>query len=706
MVRERLTAGVLRRLRVVPRLSVDLRLVWVWEAPVSRPILNLQHTTPRPVRLGAHYVYECVSSVPLEELLLPLGNAAARFSDTLDVHIPYLADLSTQREAGYVSLIAQYLTHVTAVAAAKARPPTTTEVAEPTTLVTNATQPTRAALLLHDDTHAIVMEHPSLGYIVPDVLIEVGQRPIDAALRALHFHVGAVLDPSIAPSLHDAAMRAVANPQAIAVYKDIVVMDCHVQLDRPLSDYSLTLRSAQLLAQRESARKTVTFRNAQIAPMFRVREHVLCSPLLKHALATPLAWPADSFAPPASALRTEAPAAALAPEQPIQAASDVPTLQSLVTQLMTATSMPQASPADAASPRQPRDSILTPTAEQSYDLSVLGAAGAVSAADSATEGDGAHVTWTHTSIALRPTTQRAWARQDSLAFHRAFETLVSEVTSPRTGSCAKDGAPQTGHDTSPAQGSCAKDGGQCQHSEPHAPHARSQPHALTPVRFPPLEDMTAADTPRTTAPAAEPPSQPPADGKQPAPPQEASADRRACQTPPPSPHPGVRPPSSGSAQGEEEGRGESTPKRPSVRSPASKSRVADGIEADERTQPLSASASTGIASPPEGLGAGRSWLEERDVSVQSGLPPTTKQLDDTADGAATDTVDVVSILEEASTLTKAPAEHGSERQAVIEPCAEPPSARGAPEHASYTHKDDIIDAVGTPPSRRRPRRTC
>jgi hypothetical protein len=34
---------------------------------------------------------------------------------------------------------------------------------------------------------------------------------------------------------------------------------------------------------------------------------------------------------------------------------------------------------------------------------------------------------------------------------------------------------------------------------------------------------------------------------------------------------------------------------------------------------------------------------------------------------------------------------------VIEPCAEPPSARSAPEHASYTHEDDIIDAVGTRP---------
>ena len=43
--RERLTARVHRQLRVVYRVSVGLRLVWVWETPVFRPSLNLQHTT-------------------------------------------------------------------------------------------------------------------------------------------------------------------------------------------------------------------------------------------------------------------------------------------------------------------------------------------------------------------------------------------------------------------------------------------------------------------------------------------------------------------------------------------------------------------------------------------------------------------------------------------------------------------------------------
>ena len=646
----------------------------------------------RPVRLGAHYVYECVSSVPLEELVLPLGNAAARLSDTLDVHIPYLADLSAQREAGHVSLIAQYLIHVTAVAAAKARPPATTEVTEPTALVTNAAQPTRAALLLHDDTHAIVMEHPSLGYIVPDVLIEVGQRPIDAALRALHFHVGAVLDPTIAPSLHDAAMRAVANPQILTVYKDIAVLDCHVRLDRPLSDYRLTLRSAQLLAQRESARKTVLFRNAQIAPMVRVREHVLCSPLLKHALATPLAWPADALEPPAAALRAAAPVAPPAPVQPTAVSDTVPTLQSLVTQCMAApcTSPPVSSTAAPSAPPPAR--VIEPGA----GLTVLGAAGETVVSNPDTQETHA-VTWTHTSIALRPTTQHAWAQPQTIAFHRAFDTFVSEVTSPRTGSCAKDGAPETDLDTSPAQGSCAKDGGKCRHSEPHAPHARSQPHALTPVRFPPLGDTTTDDTPRATAPAAELPPRPPADEKQPTPPQDAHADRRTCQTPPPPPHPGVPQPRPGSAQGEGEGRGESTPKRPSEPIPANKNQPANGSAGQERTPALNDSADEGIASPPEGLTG--LWIEQRDATVH-GAPLATQQREHDSATAGTPRKgleDVIGILKGASTLTNAPTKRESERQAVIEPCAEPPSARDAPEHASYTHEDDIIDAVGTRP---------
>ena len=44
----------------VLRLAVSLRLVWVWEASVSRPILNLQHTTGHHPGMGGTTLGWCL----------------------------------------------------------------------------------------------------------------------------------------------------------------------------------------------------------------------------------------------------------------------------------------------------------------------------------------------------------------------------------------------------------------------------------------------------------------------------------------------------------------------------------------------------------------------------------------------------------------------------------------------------------------------
>ena len=121
--------------------------------------------------------------------------------------------------------------------------------------------------------------------------IEVGQRAVDAALRALTLHVGPLGEVDMSPSgecvFHRALAKAAETPKLENRYKDIVVVELRLDLGRPLADFASTLAAASGMRQREEPKRSVS--TPRIIPLARIAGDKRVSPLLRCALPTEVA---------------------------------------------------------------------------------------------------------------------------------------------------------------------------------------------------------------------------------------------------------------------------------------------------------------------------------------------------------------------------------------------------------------------------------
>ena len=273
--------------------------------PFSGPLSALfQQRMRRAVKLGHFYLLEVRAQQSLDELVPSLRHACALTTSRWAAHVVEMTQVSAEGDhatcrARLASQYGRYVSHCQRpqVDDGLSKADIEAKLAE-TLTTTDVSDATRAALLIRDQTHGVIVEGKRVGLTVPDIGIEVGQRPIDAALRALHLAVGPLVEHSISPALHAAVMRASEDPRVLTVHKGVVVLECRVDLERPLVDYRASLFASRLAKAREQPDRTAPIVSADIMSLAQVQTSGKCSPLLTLALRAGLAdWPVQSLPP-------------------------------------------------------------------------------------------------------------------------------------------------------------------------------------------------------------------------------------------------------------------------------------------------------------------------------------------------------------------------------------------------------------------------
>ena len=268
-----------------------------WSTQVGLPLKPFKEVLSRirrPVRLRDTYLAAAKTPFVLSRGALDhLANAYATHESSScagGVVVRRFEDVATDMSLPItLRLTAQHLAYEERVSQPAVEPSQPVQESLPTA---SDAEPTRAALLVRDQTHGLLIEHTKLGLTLPDVNIEVGQRAIDAALRGLHLHIGPLAEHSLSPKLHAAVMAAVNDARVLATHKGCVVLECFVKLDIPLLDYRATVFAARGIKHREEPNRTAPITTADIYPLARVMTAFRCSVLLRSALSKALTdWP-------------------------------------------------------------------------------------------------------------------------------------------------------------------------------------------------------------------------------------------------------------------------------------------------------------------------------------------------------------------------------------------------------------------------------